>query len=71
MPLAGRSCFYTFGQRLLSTGGFGEKLLAFWDRLSSESDTLLGIEDGPLPDERLDSTRTTVDLVEGDLSDNL
>lgn len=63
--------FHTFWQRLVSSGGFGKKLLAFWNCLSSESNTLLGIEDGPFPDERLDSTRTTVDLVQGNLSDNL
>ena len=34
----------TFWQRLLSTWGFWEKLLALWDCLSSESDTLLRIE---------------------------
>jgi hypothetical protein len=45
--------------------------LAFRNCLPSESDSLLGIEDGPLPDERLYSTSTTVDLVQGYLSDNL
>lgn len=71
MSLAGRSSRYTFGQRLLSTGGLGEKLLAFWDGLSTEPDTLLRIEDRSLPDKRLDATRTAVDLVKGDLSNDL
>lgn len=34
----------TFWKRLLSSGGFWKKLLALWDCLSSESDTLLGVE---------------------------
>lgn len=39
--------------------------------LSTETDTLLGVENGSLPNERLDATGTTVDLVESDLTDNL
>jgi hypothetical protein len=39
--------------------------------LAAETDTLLRVEDGSLPDERLDATGTTVDLVESDLADDL
>jgi hypothetical protein len=61
----------TFRKRLLATGSLGEDLLALRDGLSTESDTLLGVEDGTLPDEGLDATSTAIDLVEGDLVDNL
>jgi hypothetical protein len=60
----------TFWERLLAAGGLGEELLAFGDGLAAETDTLLRVEDGSLPDERLDATSTTVDLVESDLTDN-
>jgi hypothetical protein len=39
--------------------------------LAAETDTLLRVEDGTLPDERLDATGTTVDLVESNLADDL
>lgn len=39
--------------------------------LSTETDTLLRVKDGSLPDERLDTTGSSVDLVKGDLSDDL
>jgi hypothetical protein len=61
----------TFRERLLAARGLGEKLLALGDGLATESDTLLRVEDGALPDEALDATGTTVDLVESDLIDNL
>jgi hypothetical protein len=61
----------TFWEWLLATWSLWEKLLAFWDGLASETDTLLGVENGTLPDERLDTTGTTVDLVESDLTNNL
>jgi hypothetical protein len=38
----------TFGQRLLATGGLGEKLLALGDGTATETDTLLRVEDGTL-----------------------
>lgn len=60
----------TFGERLLATGGLGEKLLALGDGLATETDTLLGVEDGTLPDKSLDATGTTVDLVKSDLVNN-
>lgn len=61
----------TLRKRLLATGGGGEDLLALRDGLATESDTLLRVEDGALPDEGLDTTGTTVDLVKSDLVDNL
>lgn len=60
----------TFGERLLATRGLGKELLAFGDGLAAETDTLLRVEDGSLPHERLDATGTTVDLVESDFADN-
>lgn len=61
----------TFGEGLFATGSLGEDLLALGDGLSTESNTLLGVEDGTLPDEGLDATGTAIDLVEGDLVDDL
>lgn len=39
--------------------------------LATEADTLLRVEDGSLPDEGLDAAGTAVDLVEGDLANDL
>jgi hypothetical protein len=61
----------TLGKRLLAAGGLGEKLLDLGDGLAAEADTLLRVEDGTLPDEGLDATGTAIDLVEGDLVDDL
>lgn len=61
----------TLGERLLATGSLGEKLLALGNGLATEANTLLGVEDGTLPDESLDTTGTTIDLVEGDLVNDL
>ena len=61
----------TFGERLLATGGLGEELLALGDGLATEANTLLGVEDGALPDEGLDATGTTIDLVKSNLVNNL
>jgi hypothetical protein len=61
----------TLGKRLLATGGLGEKLLALGDGLATESDTLLRVEDGTFPNEGLDATGTTVDLVKSDLVNDL
>lgn len=44
----------SFGQRLRSSRSRGELLLTFRDGQSSESDTLIGIEDGSFPNEALD-----------------
>lgn len=61
----------TLGKGLLATRSLGEELLDLGDGLAAEADTLLRVEDGTLPDEGLDATGTTVDLVEGDLVDDL
>lgn len=61
----------TLREGLLAAGGLGEKLLALGDGLAAEADALLGVEDGALPDEGLDATGTAIDLVEGDLVDDL
>lgn len=61
----------TFGERLLATRGLREQLLAFRDGLATESDTFVGVENGALPDKRLDATGTTIDLVKSDLVDDL
>lgn len=61
----------TFGQRLLAAGGRGQKLLALGDRLAAETDTLVGIEDGSLPDKALYATGTAIDLVERHLVHHL
>lgn len=61
----------TLRKGLLATGSLGEKLLALGDGLATESDTLLSIENGTLPDKGLDTTGTAIDLVECDLVDDL
>ena len=61
----------TLGEGLSATGSLGKDLLALGDGLAAETDTLLSVEDGALPDEGLDATGTTVDLVEGDLANDL
>ena len=45
--------------------------MALGDGLATESDTLLRVEDRALPDEGLDTTGTTIDLVKSDLVDDL
>lgn len=61
----------TFGQGLLATRGLGKKLLALRNGLATEANTLLRVEDRALPDQTLDATGTTVDLIESDLVNNL
>lgn len=39
--------------------------------LATETDTLLRVKDGTLPHEGLDTTSTTIDLVKGDLANDL
>lgn len=46
-----------FGQRLRSTRGGRELLLTFRDGEASESDTLIGVKDGSLPDQALTLAR--------------
>lgn len=61
----------TLRKGLLATGSLGEELLALGDGLSTETDALLGVEDGTLPDEALDATGTAIYLVKSDLVDDL
>lgn len=61
----------TFRQRLVAAGSLGEELLALRNGLATEADTLLRVENGTLPDERLDATSATVNLVQSDLVDDL
>ena len=61
----------TLREGLLATGSLGKKLLALGDGLATETDTLLSVEDGSLPDKGLDTTGTAIDLVESDLVDDL
>jgi hypothetical protein len=61
----------TLRKRLLATGSLGEKLLALGDGLATESDTLLRVENGTLPNEGLNTTSTTIDLVKSDLVNDL
>ena len=61
----------TLRKRLLATGSSGEKRLSLRNGLATESDTLLRVEDGTLPDEGLDASGTAIDLVESDLVNDL
>lgn len=61
----------TFWERLLATWCLRKGLLALWDGQASETDTLLGVENGSFPDKGLDATGTAIHLVEGNLADDL
>jgi len=50
----------SFGKRFATFDGGWKKILAFGDGLASESDTLVSIKDGGLPDHSLDTTHTTI-----------
>jgi len=43
----------TLGEGLRATGGLGESGLSLGDGEATEADTLVGVEDGTLPDEAL------------------
>jgi len=58
----------SFGKGFATFDGGWEELLAFGDSLASESDTLVSIKDGGLPDHSLDTTHTTISHINGDLS---
>lgn len=60
-----------FGEHLLSSGGGGEDLLALGNSSAPETDTLLRIEDGRLPQHRLDTTHSSEDLLDGDIAEDL
>lgn len=61
----------TFWKGLLAAWGLRKGRLALWDGQASETDTLLGVEDGSFPDKGLDTTGTTIHLVKGNLADDL
>lgn len=61
----------TFGERFLAARSFGEDFLAFRDGLSTESDTLFRIKDGSFPDKCPDASSTAIDLIKGDLTQDL
>lgn len=61
----------TFWEGLLAAWCLGKGRLALWDGQSSETDTLLRVEDGSFPDKGLDATGTTIHLVESNLADDL
>jgi hypothetical protein len=61
----------TFWEWLLSTWCLWENLLALWDGQSSETDTFLRVQNGSLPHKGLNSSGTTIDLIKGNLTDDL
>lgn len=61
----------TFREGFFTTRSLGEELLALRDGLSTEANTLFRVEDGTFPDQRLDASSTTIDLVKGDLANDL
>jgi hypothetical protein len=60
-----------FWEWLLTTRSFGKQLLTFWNCLAAESNALLRVKNRSFPDQRLDATGSAIDLVEGDLADDL
>jgi hypothetical protein len=60
-----------FGEHLLSSGSGGKDFLALGDRATPEADTLLRVENRRLPKHGLDSSHTTEDLLDGNISENL
>lgn len=58
----------TLRKRLSAIGSLRKLLLAFRDGVSSESDTLFGIEKRCLSDETLDTSHTTISHLDGGLS---
>lgn len=61
----------SFRQGLGTTRSSGELLLALGDGQATESDTLVGVENGTLPDKALDTSHTTVSHVDGDIAEGL
>lgn len=49
----------------------GELLLTLGNSQATESNTLVGVEDGTLPDKALDASHTTVSHVDGDIAERL
>jgi hypothetical protein len=60
----------TFWKWLVSTWSLWKLLLDLWDGLASESDTLLRVQNGTLPNKGFNTTLTTVNLVQGNLTKN-
>jgi len=50
----------SFGEGLATFDGGWKELLAFGDGFASESDSLISVKDGGLPDHSLDTTHTTI-----------
>lgn len=61
----------SFRQGLGTTRSSGKLLLALGDGQATESDTLVGVENGTLPDKALDTSHTTVSHVDGDIAEGL
>lgn len=58
----------TLRKGLLTTLGLGQLGRALGDGQTAEADTLIGVQNGTLPNQGGDTTHTTVDLVELDLT---
>ena len=59
------------GEHLSARGALGELLLAVLDGLAVEADTLIGIQDGALPEHGLETTHTTENIANLDLANGL
>lgn len=60
-----------FRKRLTTLFGTRKGLLTIRNGQTTETDTLLSIEDGTFPNKTLDTTHTTIGLVESNLTKNL
>ena len=58
----------SFGKGLAAFDGGWKEFLAFGDGLASESDTLVSVKDGGLPDHSLDASHTTVSHIDCNIS---
>lgn len=58
-------------QGLGTSGSRGELLLTLGNSQATESNTLVGVEDGTLPYKALDASHTTVSHVDGDIAEGL
>lgn len=59
------------GKHLSAGGSLGELSLALLDGAAMEADTLVGVEDGPLPDHGLETTHATQSVLDLDLANDL
>lgn len=59
------------GKHFSASGALGELLLAILDGAAVETDTLVGVEDGTLPDHSSEATHTTQGVLDLDLTNNL